>query len=435
MSTIISLLQIQNALRKNPYLKVPTVLKELRMYEIKRYNEKDFEQSLGEQQEIEVPKSALSSLPDFETKRDDLKDEIEEKKCEVITETKVISKSRTTRELSHLTKQDKDFMKATVENSNDVNDENDPEYSLTSLYPLVTAALSSTQQCSNNDADNTDNADADADDKEEVVVEMSPSEKKSFIPNIHTIICSDTDKSVTHGNKQKPSQKKKQFSQKQETLNYPLIDPILYILMNDPMYQMSKYASRFNMERELFQKMESESDSLYSEYGGRSRGWTKKMIDQYVKPRAAGGLSKQKGVEHFNYETVFTDKSKASILDFLCVWANIRIALWSTEKKVLLFPIHETIPSNSPIINVNSENSKIMCLSKTPNEWFNYVKEEKGDWIPSLNSGSLSSKKVGDMKAMIHRIEPSADLSSFSKEQLWNLLYILERKSELLETI
>ena len=93
-----------------------------------------------------------------------------------------------------------------------------------------------------------------------------------------------------------------------------------------------------------------------------------------------------------------------------------------------------TIPSNSPIINVNSENSK-MCLSKTPNEWFNYVKEEKGDWIPSLNSGSLSSKKVGDMKAMIQRIEPSADLSSFSKEQLWNLLYILERKSELLETI
>jgi len=141
-----------------------------------------------------------------------------------------------------------------------------------------------------------------------------------------------------------------------------LVDPIVLgidkvdILYNDVPKTMKK-----QKEIEEALRIEERIGELYKSQGGRSRGWTKALLESAIKPRCASGgdlyeLKSSKSV--FLWQMVGSDKPTSAVLDFLCVAKQIRIALWSEDAKtMLIFPaadyIGEEAKTDIPLYNIS----------------------------------------------------------------------------------
>jgi len=130
-------------------------------------------------------------------------------------------------------------------------------------------------------------------------------------------------------------------------LKYTL-DPIVFgIEMIDILYNDSPKASKRQMEIDEALRCEARIDELYKSQGGRSRGWTKTMLEAIIRPRCASGgdlheLKQAKSV--FLWQVVKTDKSVSAFLDFLCVAKQIQVAIWDDDSKAItLYPAADYI--------------------------------------------------------------------------------------------
>jgi len=117
------------------------------------------------------------------------------------------------------------------------------------------------------------------------------------------------------------------------------------------MYAMANAMQRKAMECEEAQRLEGLLTELYRSQGGRTRGWTLSGLEPMMKPRCASGANLhelQKAKAAFDW--MLEDKVSVAFLDFLCVAQQIRVAVWSPDKKnVTLYPAadrasHEKIP-------------------------------------------------------------------------------------------
>ena len=126
--------------------------------------------------------------------------------------------------------------------------------------------------------------------------------------------------------------------EKLNILKYTL-DPIVFgIEMIDILYNDSPKASKRQMEIDEALRCEARIDELYKSQGGRSRGWTKTMLEAIIRPRCASGgdlheLKQAKSV--FLWQVVKTDKSVSAFLDFLCVAKQIQVAIWDDDSKAI----------------------------------------------------------------------------------------------------
>jgi hypothetical protein len=117
------------------------------------------------------------------------------------------------------------------------------------------------------------------------------------------------------------------------------LDPIVFgIEMIDILYNHSPKASKRQMEIDEALRCEARIDELYKSQGGRSRGWTKTMLEAIIRPRCASGgdiheLNQAKSV--FLWQVVKTDKSVSAFLDFLCVAKQIQVAIWDDDTKAI----------------------------------------------------------------------------------------------------
>lgn len=125
-------------------------------------------------------------------------------------------------------------------------------------------------------------------------------------------------------------------------LKYTL-DPIVFGIEHiDILYNDSPKASKRQMEINEALRCEARIDELYKSQGGRSRGWTKTMLETIIRPRCASGgdlheLKQAKSV--FLWQVVKSDKSVSAFLDFLCVAKHIQVAIWDDESKMItLYP-------------------------------------------------------------------------------------------------
>ena len=132
--------------------------------------------------------------------------------------------------------------------------------------------------------------------------------------------------------------KKVEKTEKLNILKYTL-DPIVFgIEMIDILYNDSPKASKRQMEIDEALRCEARIDELYKSQGGRSRGWTKTMLEAIIRPRCASGgdlheLKQAKSV--FLWQVVKTDKSVSAFLDFLCVAKQIQVAIWDDDSKAI----------------------------------------------------------------------------------------------------
>jgi hypothetical protein len=139
--------------------------------------------------------------------------------------------------------------------------------------------------------------------------------------------------------------------EKLNILKYTL-DPIVFgIEMIDILYNNSPKASKRQMEIDEALRCEARIDELYKSQGGRSRGWTKTMLEAIIRPRCASGgdlheLKQAKSV--FLWQVVKTDKSVSAFLDFLCVAKQIQVAIWDDDTKAItVYPAADYISDGS----------------------------------------------------------------------------------------
>jgi len=136
-------------------------------------------------------------------------------------------------------------------------------------------------------------------------------------------------------------------SRKLELLKHTL-DPVVFgIEYTDILYNDSPKASKRQMEIDEALRCEARIDELYKSQGGRSRGWTKTMLEAIIRPRCASGgdlyeLKQAKSV--FLWQVVKTDKSISAFLDFLCVAKQIQVAIWNDEDNIItIYPAADYI--------------------------------------------------------------------------------------------
>jgi len=126
------------------------------------------------------------------------------------------------------------------------------------------------------------------------------------------------------------------------------LDPIVFGIENiDILYNDSPKASKRQMEINEALRCEARIDELYKSQGGRSRGWTKTMLEAIIRPRCASGgdlheLKQAKSV--FLWQVVKSDKSVSAFLDFLCVAKQIQVAIWDDDSKsITVYPAADYI--------------------------------------------------------------------------------------------
>jgi hypothetical protein len=117
------------------------------------------------------------------------------------------------------------------------------------------------------------------------------------------------------------------------------VDPIsIAISERDPMYEVASNNVKISIESEEARLIEGFIDQLYKNESGRSRGWVKSQLVEFIMPRAATG-SDLNQKQKFQWDTVFTDKKSSAILDFICLAKGIRLAVWSElNKEIGIWP-------------------------------------------------------------------------------------------------
>jgi hypothetical protein len=132
-----------------------------------------------------------------------------------------------------------------------------------------------------------------------------------------------------------------------DVLKYTLDPVVLGIEHREVLYNDSPKASKRQIEIDEALRCESRIDELYKSQGGRSRGWTKTMLEAAIRPRCASGgnlheLKQAKSV--FLWQMAGQDKATSGFLDFLCVAKQIQVAIWNDEHRtVTVYPAADYI--------------------------------------------------------------------------------------------
>lgn len=125
------------------------------------------------------------------------------------------------------------------------------------------------------------------------------------------------------------------------------IDPLLLAIeTTDPMYEIANRPAKLETELKEAQRLEGLIAKLYATENGRSRGWTKTHLEEFMKPRVAGGASTR---NPFDWSAVFTDKKASAALDFLTLAKGIRLAVWNAAEKVVgIWPAADIADASAP---------------------------------------------------------------------------------------
>ncbi len=139
------------------------------------------------------------------------------------------------------------------------------------------------------------------------------------------------------------------------------VDPVcIAIELQDPLYAIASPNVRISLECTEAQRLESMVDTLYKEQSGRSRGWTKTKLTEFLVPRAAAGGRPKVA---FDWSAIWTQKEASALLDFVCLAKGIRLAVWKSEKEVGLWPAADKEGSKPTLFHVSSTGAPLQDRS------------------------------------------------------------------------
>ena len=181
-----------------------------------------------------------------------------------------------------------------------------------------------------------------------------------------------------------------------------MIDPIC-IGVADLLYDGAPLRTARQIEKEEAIRIEALIPTLYSAEGGRSRGWTKKMLHTHFQTRAAVGgdlFELQKAKLGFNWNILFTCKETSALFDFFCLAKGIRCAVWKDSLHFGLWPgADQAILTKAPSLFHVME-GRLCNGPSLVSTLFTWVDNTPGaGWIPALSCLSiLSSKTIAELE-------------------------------------
>jgi hypothetical protein len=173
---------------------------------------------------------------------------------------------------------------------------------------------------------------------------------------------------------------------------------LISVGIQDPMYMEAPVLTARQIEKEEALRIIELVPTLYSAEGGRSRGWTKKMLDFYLRPRAACGgdlFELRKGKVSFDWLQLFTSKEHSGIFDFICLAKEIRCVVWKDPLHFGLWPAADkaVLSKDPPLIHLYiQESGEARCCNgvDTMKELFEWADSTPGaGWIPALSCSSI----------------------------------------------
>jgi hypothetical protein len=207
-----------------------------------------------------------------------------------------------------------------------------------------------------------------------------------------------------------------------------IIDPlILGVELTDPLYSMSPYNTKRDIECASARDLESRMNELYKSESGRSRGWLKGGLEQFIKPRCSSGGNLQelhRAKSPFLWQCVADEKTVSAFLDFVCTARHIRVAVWFPDTKtVYLYPAADSLSAvdkTIPLYHVTCKGElrhgrmngkELLDYAKTTgytvlptysviNSLNHLTLEELGNVAKGLGMGELAGKKPDRVAAI-----------------------------------
>ena len=190
---------------------------------------------------------------------------------------------------------------------------------------------------------------------------------------------------------------------------------LLSIGISDPLYNRAPRNTAREIEKEEAIRLEAMIPLLYGKEGGRSRGWTKKLLETHLRTRASIGgdlFELQKVKLGINANNLFTCKETSALFDFLCLAKGIRCVVWKDPLHFGLWPAAEpAILSKEPSLIHTSVNEmgelRLANGCDTIEDLFAWVDRTSGvGWTPALSCLSiLSTNTLDELKRAADAIE------------------------------
>jgi len=181
-----------------------------------------------------------------------------------------------------------------------------------------------------------------------------------------------------------------------------LLDP-LCIGVEDVLYAIAPVQSARDIEKEEAIRLEAMIPTLYSAEGGRSRGWTKKLLQTHFQARAAIGgdlFELRKANVAFDWSALFTCKETSALFDFFCLAKGIRCVVWKDKLHFGLWPGADPaiLTREPPLFHVLE--GRLCHGPSSLSALFAWVDATPGaGWTPALCCLSiLSNKTVAELE-------------------------------------
>ena len=223
-------------------------------------------------------------------------------------------------------------------------------------------------------------------------------------------------------------------SRKVLKLSKQTLDPIILGMDHaDILYKDAPKMMKKEMEQTEARRIEGILSSLYTSQSGRSRGWSKALLETMIKPRCSSGgdlyeLKQAKSV--FVWQVVSSDKATSAVLDFLCVAKQIRVAIWSEEsRRIVVFPAAEYVGDDArvgdwPLYNVSDTGHTILFGPMTSRELVTMAEKDSWTLLPpysvihsleKLTLAELASvgTRLGMAEVVGSKVERIAALASY----------------------
>lgn len=204
------------------------------------------------------------------------------------------------------------------------------------------------------------------------------------------------------------------------------IDPIVLGIEHiEPLYIGASAQMKHTMECEEAQRLEGLLSDVYKSQGGRARGWTKTGLEFFLKPRCAtgGDLHKLKQAKQsFLWTVVSEDKPTSAFLDFLCVAKKLRLAIWDTDRKIIMvYPAADwssEADTNYPLYHVTIHGNPMHGMQQYE-QLLQFCESEQYACMPPLSvMNSLSHLTVAELTSVAEKLEMTGALEGTKAERV-----------------
>jgi hypothetical protein len=196
-----------------------------------------------------------------------------------------------------------------------------------------------------------------------------------------------------------------------------IVSCVLWI--REPMYRAASASVRRCMEKDEAAALLHASETAWKTHHGRGRGWVRKHLEEDLRLRAGGGDPAPDA-----WEAVRTQRRAALLMDYVCVFRGLRVALWwSDQRTVSVFGIGDRV------VNLHATAGRIMVgpgsvgWSVPAATWAATVlgAAPSISWAPGANTPSVGAMTVAQIQDLLVALDPAANKTG-GRAGLWNRL-------------